>query len=90
MEGDIMLELITLILLVLLVGRGYTSSRLNKVSRQLDEISSHTDERLDEIKSCTFTLKQDVDTLSNRVEFIEETIQLRTPPPGEVKNDSER
>ena len=85
-----MLELITIILLVLLVGRGYTSNRLNKVSKQLDEISSHTDERLDEIKSCTFTLKEDVDTLSNRVEFIEETIQLRTPPPGEVKNDSER
>lgn len=90
MEGDTMLEMITLILLVLLVGRGYTSSRLSKVSKQLDKISSHTDERLDEIKSCTFTLKQDVDTLSNRVEFIEESIQLRTPPPAEVKNDSER
>jgi outer membrane murein-binding lipoprotein Lpp len=90
MERDRMLELIAFILVTLLLARGYTGNRLNKVSKQLEDITSKNDERLDKLANHTLTLKEDVGLLSNRVETIEDTIQSRTPAPTGDKDDLKR
>jgi hypothetical protein len=74
-----MLELIAFTLVILLAGRGYTTRRLNKVNKALEETCVENDSRIKALSICTATLIQDVDGLSTRIEDIE--IKINTPPP---------
>lgn len=77
MEGDPMLEV--LIILILLAGRGYTTRRLNKINKTLEQTCAHNDTRLETLAECTATLTRDVKGLSARVDGIE--TRINTPPP---------
>ena len=74
-----MLEIIAFILVILLVGRGYTTRRLNKVNKTLAETCAQNDERIEALKDCTTILTEDVRGLSSRVNDIE--FKINTPPP---------
>lgn len=77
MEGDLMLE--ALIIVILLVGRGYTTRRLNKINKSLEDTCAHNDERIQTLQECTTVLTRDVQVLSERVDGID--TKINTPPP---------
>ena len=79
MEGDPMLELLAITLVILLVGRGYTTRRLNKINKTLEQTCAENDTRLETLAECTATLTRDVKGLSARVDGIE--TKINTPPP---------
>lgn len=72
-----MLELV--IIVILLIGRGYTTRRLNKINKTLEETCAHNDERIERLSICTEILIDDVQALSTRIERID--TKINTPPP---------
>lgn len=74
-----MLEIIALTLVILLVGRGYTTRRLNKINKSLEETCAHNDARIERLSMCTEVLTDDVQALSTRIDRID--VKINTPPP---------
>lgn len=79
MEGDPMLELLAFILVTLLAGRRYTTRRLNKINKALEQVNSENDSRIDTLSACATVLTRDVEGLSARIDDIE--VKINTPPP---------